>query len=70
MFNKENSVVYTRSMTLTNTRTNGSPIEISVKDQVPVSEDEKLKVEIEQPKGLRIEGDTTKTGTDFFSVQT
>lgn len=70
VFNKESSMLYTRTMTLTNTRTTGSPIEISVRDQVPVSEDERLKVEIAHPKGLQAEGDTARTGTEFFSAQT
>ena len=32
-------------------------------DQVPVSEDERLRVEVLQPAGLRTEGGAVKTGT-------
>lgn len=32
-------------------------------DQVPVSEDERLKIEIVQPRGLRVGGESVKTGT-------
>ena len=61
IINKEGSGVYTRSCTITNTKPNRA-IEGLVLDQVPVSEDERLKVEILQPRGLRHEGDTVKTG--------
>ncbi|KAL8651067.1 MAG: hypothetical protein Q9226_004871 [Calogaya cf. arnoldii] len=55
MFQKEASAVYTRTCTLTNTK-NDSTISATVLDQVPVSEDEKLRVEILTPKGLDKEG--------------
>ena len=32
-------------------------------DQIPVSEEERLRVEVLQPTGLRLEGDAVKTGT-------
>lgn len=32
-------------------------------DQIPVSEDERLRVEVIQPAGLKAEGDAVKTGT-------
>lgn len=38
-------------------------VEGLVLHQIPVSEDERLKVEILQPAGLRSEGDTAKSGT-------
>lgn len=56
VFQKEGSCVYTRSCTLTNTK-NDATIEAAVLDQVPVSEDDKLKVEILTPRGLSKEGD-------------
>lgn len=62
IFQKEGSSVYTRAITVTNTK-NNAPIEGVVLDQVPVSEDERLRVEIYQPKGLRIEGDRVACGT-------
>ncbi|KAL8838528.1 MAG: hypothetical protein Q9170_002108 [Blastenia crenularia] len=52
LFQKEGSRIYTRSCTLTNTK-NDTVVEATVLDQVPVSEDDKLKVEILAPRGLR-----------------
>lgn len=60
--NKEDIWVFTRSCTLTNSKTTGSPAYIMVIDQVPVSEDERLKVDILAPKGLGKEGDKVKAG--------
>lgn len=62
LFQKEGSCVYTRAITVTNTKAN-TAVEGSVLDQVPVSEDERLKVDILQPKGLLAEGNSAKTGT-------
>ncbi|KAI4251401.1 MAG: hypothetical protein LQ352_004872 [Teloschistes flavicans] len=56
VFQKEGSCIYTRSCTLTNTK-NDAAIDATVLDQVPVSEDDKLKVEILSPRGLFKEGD-------------
>ncbi|KAL8791776.1 MAG: hypothetical protein Q9195_005652 [Heterodermia aff. obscurata] len=56
MFQKEGSRIYTRSCTLTNTK-NKVAVEATVLDQIPVSEDDKLKVEVLAPKGLRKEDD-------------
>ena len=39
-------------------------------DQVPVSEEERLRVEILQPAGLKIEGDAVKTGTGIVGKET
>ncbi|KAL8765282.1 MAG: hypothetical protein Q9209_007604 [Squamulea sp. 1 TL-2023] len=55
MFQKEGSTIYTRTCALTNTK-NDATIEATVLDQVPVSEDDKLKVEILTPRGLGKEG--------------
>ena len=52
VFQKEGSRIYTRSCTLTNTK-NNTIVEATVLDQVPVSEDDKLKVEVLVPRGLR-----------------
>ncbi|KAL8720133.1 MAG: hypothetical protein Q9225_002948 [Loekoesia sp. 1 TL-2023] len=52
VFQKEGSCIYTRSCTLTNTK-NNTTVEATVLDQVPVSEDDKLKVEVLIPRGLR-----------------
>ncbi|GKT58355.1 mucoidy inhibitor-like protein [Colletotrichum tofieldiae] len=64
VFTKENSSVYTRSIAITNTRTAaGRPISLLVLDQVPVSEDERLKVEVLTPKGLFLDGPGVATGS-------
>lgn len=71
VFSKENSTAYRRSVAITNTRgassssststsssPNGGgakPVRLVVLDQVPVSEDDKLRVEIAHPSGL-VEG--------------
>lgn len=57
VFQKEDSCVYTRTVTLTNTKTVGGPIDLVISDQVPVSEDEKLKIDVLTPQGLKGEGD-------------
>ncbi|KAL8871838.1 MAG: hypothetical protein Q9174_002418 [Haloplaca sp. 1 TL-2023] len=56
MFQKEGNCIYSRSCTLTNTKNNAS-IEATVLDQVPMSEDDKLKIEVLTPRGLSKEGD-------------
>lgn len=62
VFTKEGSGIYTRTCTITNTKSNRA-IEGTVLDQVPVSEEERLRIEVLQPAGLRSEGDAVKTGT-------
>lgn len=62
VFTKGDNSVYTRTITLVNTRaTAGKPVSITVLDQVPVSEDEKLRVDIVHPAGLA-GGKTVATG--------
>lgn len=61
VFQKEGSCIFTRSLVVTNTKAN-SVLEGVVLDQVPVSEDEKLKVEVLQPRGLKKEGDHAMSG--------
>ena len=56
VFQKEGSRIFTRSCTLTNTK-NRLSVEATVVDQIPVSEDDKLKVEVLVPRGLRKEDD-------------
>ncbi|TID24877.1 hypothetical protein E6O75_ATG04082 [Venturia nashicola] len=60
IFNKESAHVFTRTVWLTNTKP--TAVEVLVMDQVPVSQDERLRIEIAQPKGLGKEGDAVKTG--------
>ena len=67
VFQKEGSSIYTRTCTVTNTRSD-RPLEGLVLDQIPQSEDERLKVDILQPSGLRSEGDTTKSGTGVAAI--
>ncbi|KAL8926324.1 MAG: hypothetical protein Q9172_001833 [Xanthocarpia lactea] len=63
MFQKEGCAIYTRTCLLTNTK-NDATIEATVLDQVPVSEDERLKIEILVPRGLGKEGaQAVKAGT-------
>lgn len=62
LFQKEGNGVYTRAVTVTNTKSNAA-VEGVVLDQIPVSEDERLRVEILQPRGLRVEGDRVNCGT-------
>ncbi|KAL2874880.1 hypothetical protein SGCOL_010001 [Colletotrichum sp. CLE4] len=63
LFSKENSSVYSRSITVFNSRASaGKPVSLVVLDQVPVSEDERLKVDILAPKGLVVDGSGVSTG--------
>ncbi|KAK4233000.1 hypothetical protein C8A03DRAFT_19833 [Achaetomium macrosporum] len=51
---KGETSVYTRSVTLVNTRAQaGKPVSVTVLDQVPVSEDEKIRVDVLHPPGLQ-----------------
>lgn len=61
VFAKEGSSVFTRSILITNTKSK-DPLEGTVLDQIPVSDDEKLRVDVLQPKGLRNEGDHVLDG--------
>ncbi len=60
MFTKESAAMYSRSIFVTNTK--AAPVEVRILDQVPVSEDDKLTVDILQPRGLKAAGDTVKAG--------
>ncbi|KAL7937352.1 hypothetical protein V8C35DRAFT_292286 [Trichoderma chlorosporum] len=56
LFNKEDSAVYVRTITLNNTRAvGGRAVNLLVLDQVPVSEDERLRVELSYPQGLSVD---------------
>ncbi|KAK3311785.1 hypothetical protein B0H66DRAFT_555874 [Apodospora peruviana] len=55
VFTKGDNSVYTRTVMLVNSRaTAGKPVNITVLDQVPVSEDEKLRIDIAYPRGLSV----------------
>lgn len=53
---KEDGAVYVRAVTLVNTRAAGGDAIIYVLDQVPVSEDEKLRVDVLTPRGMGTSG--------------
>lgn len=55
-FSKEDSAIFTRSCWIKNTKKND--VSITVFDQVPVSEDENLRINIIEPRGLDKENDT------------
>lgn len=57
-FNKEDGAKFRRSCWVKNTKTTG--VDLIVFDQVPVSDDEKLRVNILQPFELEKEGDEVK----------
>ncbi|EON64739.1 hypothetical protein W97_03972 [Coniosporium apollinis CBS 100218] len=58
--NKESAQAFSRAVWLTNTRQ--APVELLVLDQVPVSQDERLKIGLVQPKGLGAVGDAVRAG--------
>lgn len=60
LFTKESAQVYTRNIWLTNNKS--TAIDLLVLDQIPVSEEEKLRIDITSPRGLVKEGDTAKAG--------
>jgi hypothetical protein len=57
-FAKEDCAIFTRVCFIKNTKT--TPVSVLVLDQIPVSEDERLRVNILEPKGLEKEGDRVK----------
>lgn len=61
IFSKEDCEVYTRMATITNTKHN-TAVELQVLDQVPISEDERLRIEIVSPRGLRLGGESVPAG--------
>jgi hypothetical protein len=60
IFNKESAQVYTRTVWLNNTKP--QPTDLLVLDQIPVSEDERLRIVITTPRGLMKEDDSVKAG--------
>ncbi|KFY76269.1 hypothetical protein V498_09680 [Pseudogymnoascus sp. VKM F-4517 (FW-2822)] len=61
LFTKENCEVFTRVATLTNTKSN-SVVAVTLLEQVPISEEERLRIEVQTPKGLRIGGEAVLAG--------
>ncbi|KAI9763066.1 MAG: hypothetical protein M1840_000957 [Geoglossum simile] len=66
VFSKEDIVVYTRTCWITNTKPT-SAVDLRLLDQIPVSEDERLRISVIHPKGLKNEGDSVRTGWDASS---
>ncbi|KAK4249241.1 hypothetical protein C7999DRAFT_39658 [Corynascus novoguineensis] len=64
VFSKGENSIYTRSITLINTRAAAGqpPVALTVLDQVPVSEDEKIRVDVLQPVGISTGGKAVPTG--------
>ncbi|EZF34522.1 hypothetical protein H109_03977 [Trichophyton interdigitale MR816] len=60
-FNKEDCAIFTRVCRINNTKS--SPVSLVVLDQIPVSEDERIRVRLIEPKGLD-RGDSAKIGAD------
>ena len=54
-FNKEEAAMFRRTCLVKNTRSNA--VDVAVMDQVPVSEDKRIGVQILEPKGLNVSGD-------------
>jgi len=61
VFSKESNQVFSRLIYLTNTKS--TPVEILVLDQIPVSEDERLNINVVKPNGLFKEGDRVRAGS-------
>ncbi|KND91574.1 Protein F37C4.5, partial [Tolypocladium ophioglossoides CBS 100239] len=63
VFRQENTTMFIRSVTLHNTRaSSGKPVSIVVLDQVPVSQDEKLRVGVLSPSNLAPGGGAVAAG--------
>lgn len=59
--------MFTRTTVITNTKHN-APVQLTVLDQVPVSEDERLRLEIINPRGLKVGGDGIRTGQSALTA--
>ncbi|KAI2016183.1 hypothetical protein LOZ49_000146 [Ophidiomyces ophidiicola] len=62
-FNKEDSALFTRTCRISNTKS--TAVSILVLDQIPTSEDERLRIRILEPKGLDKAGDKAKVGSEI-----
>lgn len=60
LFSKEDRSAFVRNINVGNTK--GAPVEVKVMDQVPVSEDQNLRIEILKPKGVVEGGESVKAG--------
>ncbi|TGJ83643.1 hypothetical protein E0Z10_g5149 [Xylaria hypoxylon] len=61
---KENHTFFARTITLVNTRdeTQGGPVQVTVLDQMPVTEDERVKITLVKPVDLVVNGPSVSTG--------
>ncbi|KAF7559251.1 hypothetical protein G7046_g4899 [Stylonectria norvegica] len=67
MFTKEDSSVYVRNVTVQNTRASaGKAVKLLVLDQIPVSDDERLRVELLAPRGLSLGGPPMPAGESLL----
>jgi hypothetical protein len=58
LFTKERTQVYTRNIWLTNSK--NCAIDLVVLEQIPISEEERLRIDIISPRGLHAEGDVVE----------
>ncbi|KAL3417791.1 hypothetical protein PVAG01_10801 [Phlyctema vagabunda] len=66
IFNKEDSNIFNRSVSIINTKPN-TAVDLTVLDQIPVSEDERLRIDVTYPRGLKVGGEKVPTGTGMSS---
>ncbi|KAK2750619.1 hypothetical protein FQN57_002690 [Myotisia sp. PD_48] len=64
-FNKEDCAIFTRVCRINNTKT--TAVKITVFDQIPVSEDERLRIRMIEPKGVEKEGDVSSISASVCS---
>ncbi|KAI0012437.1 hypothetical protein F4779DRAFT_633822 [Xylariaceae sp. FL0662B] len=71
VFVKPNSSIWTRTITLFNSRSGpkSKPVRLTALDQVPLSEDERLGVVVLQPKGLVVGGPRVHAGKSAIDAQ-
>ncbi|KAI0466028.1 hypothetical protein F4859DRAFT_341122 [Xylaria cf. heliscus] len=64
---KQDNGMFTRTITLVNIRdkTQGKPVQITVLDQIPVSQDERLKITLVKPEGLAADGPGVRVDKDI-----
>ncbi|RWA04523.1 hypothetical protein EKO27_g10582 [Xylaria grammica] len=63
-FSRESGTLFARTMTLVNTQdeTQGNPVQVIVLDQIPVTEDERIKIALVKPDDLMANGPGVSTG--------
>ncbi|KAI0444338.1 hypothetical protein F4803DRAFT_549344 [Xylaria telfairii] len=64
---KQDNTLFTRTITLVNSRdeSRGKPVQITVLDQIPVSQDERLTITPVKPAGLVADGPSVSAGDDM-----